>query len=57
MELMPETGVEFYGYDRPAGSTERQVICNELHFLKFLGVTNIKSYEHKGWIYFKIIIC
>lgn len=41
MELIPETGIEFNGYVSPAGSTERQVICNEFHFLKFLGVTNI----------------
>lgn len=48
MEVIPETAIEFNGYDSPAGSTERQVIHNQLHFLKFLGVTNIKSYEHKG---------
>lgn len=48
MELIPETAIEFNGYDSPVGSTERQVKCNDLHFLKFLGVPNIKSYEHKG---------
>lgn len=55
MEHVPETGIEFDGYESPAGSTERQVICNEFHFLKFLGVTNMQSYEHK--IAFKIRVC
>lgn len=40
MELIPEAAIEFNGDDSLAGSTERQVISYEFHFLKFLGLTN-----------------